>query len=139
MPPGYKHLAANPELEGSECPVSIFKFAGEPSWVGAPLGPPVGPTGYPVSTAAGVVQTGKWNMFNDPWGEDDNIIYYQRSTPTSTNSMDSIGISVSWYGNECINPNFYPADPSLQYPLMQTVGTGCDTLGENPSSVIADQ
>lgn len=42
------------------------------------------------------------------------------------------------YGNECINPKRMPKEPTQQYVLMLTRGTGCGTLGENPLSERAD-
>ena len=72
-------------------------------------------TTYPFSSTMGEMQENKWNMFNKKWGSD-QVVYYQRLTKASTYA-DTIGITVSFYGNECINPNMYPKDPSLQYPL----------------------
>jgi len=46
-------------------------------------------------------------------------------------------MTLSWYGNECINTKMLPKDPTLQYPLMMTIGAGCGTLGENPLSLVA--
>jgi hypothetical protein len=77
-----------------------------------------------------------WSAFPDSWDSAPNKmqIYYKRLTTATTPQAESIGLRVSWYGNECINTNLSPADPSLQYPLMASTGTGCGTLKANPSS-----
>jgi len=59
-------------------------------------------------------------------------------TTATTQDAESVDVSVSWYGAECTNPNNAAVDPTQQFVLMATRGSGCGTLGLNKMSEKAD-
>lgn len=82
-------------------------------------------------------------VFADTWGPgataaDTYKIYYTRMNNKVSNIGETVGVSASWYGAECINPTTNAKDPSEQYALVGTRFTGCCGFGKNPSSVMAD-
>jgi hypothetical protein len=59
-------------------------------------------------------------------------------TSAVSNIGETVGISASWYGNECINPTTNATDPTEQYALVGTRYTGCCGFGADPLSILAD-
>jgi len=88
---------------------------------------------------AGTTFTG-WKSHPDKWEKDETMgVFYQRLDATVNTVSDSVGISASWYGGECANPQMSAKDPNGQYPLMLTTGAGCGALGLNNMSEKADE
>jgi len=76
----------------------------------------------------------------DSWGTTGNAhkLYYGRLTATADQTAESVGVSVTWYGKQCVNPTTSAKDPTQQYVLMGSRGNGCCGLGANPLSETAD-
>jgi len=84
-----------------------------------------------------------WTQAIDKWGTQADAahtwhVQYKRLTTATDNNAESVGVTVSWYGNECVNPTTHHKDPTQQYVLMKTKGTGCCGFGANPLSEKAD-
>jgi hypothetical protein len=82
-------------------------------------------------------------MVADKWGPSTGAadtwnVYYNRLSSTSDNTAESVGMDVTWYGKQCINPTREHKDPSGQYDLMASVGVGCCGFKTNPMSEQAD-
>ena len=77
----------------------------------------------------------------DTWGDGkDYKIYYTRTTKENGSlTPESVFIDVEWYGESCIDTNLHPKDPTNQYLLLLTKGTGCGQLGKDTTSVVADK